>query len=288
VEMLENLRFFYLDLNRLIIEYDTPIQYETKAILTFPMATSGGGLRGITSDGQFLYVCHLEESILVYNLEGKKVETKSSIRWEQPSDIHLYKNNLYIVDLKQVAICNLEFQLLSSFPISHPAWSMKPDDDFIYLTQRGKNQVYIYTKDGKQTRSLGSAGRSAKPGEFREARGLTLDNTNLYVCDTWNHRVQVISKKDYTFSKQWGFYGRKPKQFIRPAGICYWEDILYVGDIWSVQLFDCDGTFLQRLGEDVEQCDCAWGLCVVNDRLYVCDAAKFRIQAYKTKDGYSK
>jgi len=291
MEVLENLRFLYLDINRLIIEYDTPIQYETKPIQTFQMATFSSGLRGITSDGKFLYVCQRSESfILVYNLDGNKVDTKPkpSTTWNQPSDIQLYKNNLYIVDSKQVAVCNLEFQLLSSFPISYPGWSMKPDDDFIYLTQRDRHQVYIYTKNGNQIKTIGTESGSTKPGEFYEPRGLTLDNTNLFICDTWNHRVQVISKKDYSFSKQWGREGIKQKEFTRPVGICYWENILYVGDAWSVQLFDCDGTFIQRMGEDEGRLSCAWGLCVVNDRLYVCDTFNFRIQAYKTKDSPTK
>jgi len=292
MEVLENLRFLYLDINRLIIEYDTPIQYETKPIQTIQVATSSSGLRGITSDGNILYACQRSESaILVYNLEGKKIETKPSTTWDHPSDIHLYKNNLYIVDSKQVAVCNLEFKLLSSFPIPHSGWSLKAENDLIYLTQSDMNQVCVYAKNGEVKNTIGSTEPSKKPREFNEPRGITLNESNLYVCDTWNHRIQVLFTTDYSLFKQWGSEGRGQKEFTRPTGICYSEDIVYVGDVCSVQLFDSDGKFIQKMGDwegqEEGQFNCAWGLCVVNNRLYINDTANNRIQERQFELVYS-
>jgi len=74
--------------------------------------------------------------------------------------------------------------------------------------------------------------------------------------------------------------------FFLPCSICNWENILYVGDSVSVQLFTSEGTFLSRLGDKnvgkkEGQFEGAWGLCCVRDRLYVSDWGNSRIQVFQ-------
>jgi len=59
-----------------------------------------------------------------------------------------------------------------------------------------------------------------------------------------------------------------------------------VGDNYSVQLFTCEGHFLQRIGgtwsaKSEGLFNKVRGLCVVKNRLYVSDLRNDRIQVFK-------
>jgi len=271
--------------------HSSKVKYDLKPLQVWKLPTDSLPM-GIISDGQLLYLCDNSSKfscLRVYNLEGQIVERKSPLLFF-PSDIDLYQNCLYIIDKNNVSIFNLQFQLLSSFPIPSTqifAWNhLKVDDNFIYVTIYSQHQVFIYTRDGKIKNTIGSTSESSKVGEFNKPFGLTLDKNTLYICDYLNHRIQTFSKDDYSFCKQWGSRGRDNGQFIFPYSISYWEGILYVGDDCSVQLFTFEGTFLQRIGgkkegKDAGQFDRAWGICVVGDRLYVSDYVNERVQVFK-------
>jgi sugar lactone lactonase YvrE len=78
------------------------------------------------------------------------------------------------------------------------------------------------------------------PGQFNQPQGVALDAAgNVYVTDTYNHRVQVFDNNG-GFLMQWGGYGSSPGQFYRPMGIGVAADgKIYVGDTWNnrVQIF---------------------------------------------------
>lgn len=78
------------------------------------------------------------------------------------------------------------------------------------------------------------------PGQFDRPQGVAADASgNVYVTDTYNHRVQVFDN-DGTFLLEWGGYGFGPGQFYRPMGIGVAADgKIYVGDTWGgrVQVF---------------------------------------------------
>jgi len=113
-----------------------------------------------------------------------------------------------------------------------------------------------------------------------------VNNNTLYICDSFNHRIQSLNKNHFSFCTQWGSHGTDNGQFRYPESICNWENILYVGDNVSVQLFTSEGTFLSRLGDKKVgnkkgQFQQAWGLCCVRDRLYVSDRLNSRIQVFQ-------
>jgi len=277
------------DLNRIVLEYDQ-VQYDSKPIQIFHCTTSGYPL-SIASDGSNLYICDLSpfSSILIYSLNGIKIERKSTPDLEEPSDIDLYENNLYIVDKRYVSIFTLQFSLITSFHILDNGYynHLKVNDqNTILITFVGKDQVYIYNRNGKILRTIGSSYKSAKKGEFIDPRGLTLNKKFLYICDCGNNRIQSFHIHNYLWDKQWGTWGTDNGQFISPYSIYYCENIIYVGDKSSVQLFTEEGKFLQRLGDKKTgnsegQFYYAWGVCVVIDKLYVSDRDNERIQVFQ-------
>jgi DNA-binding beta-propeller fold protein YncE len=78
------------------------------------------------------------------------------------------------------------------------------------------------------------------PGQFSSPQGIAVDAPgNVYVTDTYNHRVEVFGN-DGTFLTQWGGYGLGAGQFYRPMGIGVAADgRIYVADTWNgrVQVF---------------------------------------------------
>jgi len=119
---------------------------------------------------------------------------------------------------------------------------------------------------------------------------LSVDQNTLYICDKENHRIQGLNRKNYSFHHEWGSRGLENGQFCYPNFVCYWEDLVYVSDQYSVQLFTCEGMFLQRLGDKEfgtkpTQFRGAEGLCVVGDRLYVSDYWNSRIQVFRRLRG---
>jgi len=79
---------------------------------------------------------------------------------------------------------------------------------------------------------------------------------------------------------------------------CLEDEIFYIGDSCSVQLFTKDGICQQRIGEKgAKSDDClaekggnriyrverVYGMRVINDRLFVCDLDNQRIQIFRRK-----
>jgi len=277
------------DLNKIIIEYAKKIQYNSEPIQVWKPSTPLH-LNGIISDNKQLYICDSDKEssscLRFYTLDGDVIKNKSPLL-NQPCDIDIDQNCFYIIDTKHVSIFTLQFQLLSSWPIPPsseiPLNHLKVDNDDIYVTIYGQHQVLIYKRDGKLKNKIGSTEESSKNGEFNNPSGLTLDKDTLYICDYYNDRVQALSKDKYLYLRQWGSYGKENGQFYCPSSISYCENIIYVGDDCSVQLFTCQGHFLQRIGgnENEGQFNDVYGLCVVKDRLYVSDCGNNRIQVFK-------
>jgi len=273
-----------LDLNRLIIQYSINLEFDKIPFHTW--AVPSGSPLGIISDGNFLYICN-RQALVIYNLEGQIVESKKNLNeYNKPSYIDFYQNNFYIIDSKRVSICDFELNLISNFPISQttlPFNHLKVDNDLIYITIYGNPEIYIHSLVGKFIRSI-----TADPFE---PAGLTLDQNYIYVCNYGNHCIQTFQKKDYSESKTFGSYGTGNGQFDLPDSIIIWQQMLIVSDQCSVQLLSCQGEFMQRLGgkdigKDLGQFHGAWGICVVQNRLYVSDYFNSRIQAFRLKASF--
>jgi len=66
------------------------------------------------------------------------------------------------------------------------------------------------------------------------------------------------------------------------------EEIFYIGDRYSVQIFTKDGNCQQRIGDQnsgnkMNQFNRIYGICVMNDQLYVSDYNNKRVQIFRRK-----
>ena len=95
--------------------------------------------------------------------------------------------------------------------------------------------VRKYTTEGIELAHWGNPGSG--PGQFDQPHGIAVDHSgNVYVADTYNHRVQVFTS-DGAFLMQWGSYGSAPGQFYRPMGVEVGTDgRIYVADTWNARI----------------------------------------------------
>jgi len=280
MEIIKSVNVISNDLVPIVVEYELEVRYHEEPTQIWKLDILSP--QGLTSDQQLLYICdYSQQSLRVLNFKGQIIKNNFP-RLSHPSDIDFYENCFYVMEGKKVSIFDLQFQLLSSFPlpdIGYTSWHrLKVDQSVIYITIRSHHQIYVYTREGKLQQTIGPNSASSKQGEFNEPCGLTVDSKTLYICDSQNHRVQALNKTNYSFYKQWGKEGRDNGRFESPYSIYYCENTLYVGDSYSVQLFNCEGIFLQRILGKAEH------LVVVTDRLYVRDWNQ--IQVYKRMTSY--
>lgn len=156
----------------------------------------------------------------------------------------------------------------------------------LFVIDAFTNQIRVFDREHRLVATWGKGGDA--PGQFRflEA-GYWGDvalgpDGNLYVLDTFNHRVQVLNA-DGAFLRQWGERGSALGQFYAPQGIAVAGDgRVYVVDTTAtrVQIFDADGTFLAAwtpkvpAGQFVALADIAIGHA---SRIWVTDNASHRI-----------
>mmetsp|Transcript_3944 Transcript_3944/g.6490 ORF Transcript_3944/g.6490 Transcript_3944/m.6490 type:complete len:561 (-) Transcript_3944:49-1731(-) len=138
--------------------------------------------------------------------------------------------------------------------------------------------------------SIGSEGSG--PGQFSFPKGLGLtENGGLLVCDSANHRVQVLDMDGFSMIREFGSYGFGDGQFDSPlaATITCTGEILISDGNNRIQVFDGKGGFLRSFGVRGKK-DGFFHYPVgiaVNDEnaLFVCDQGNHRIQVFNASDG---
>lgn len=139
-------------------------------------------------------------------------------------------------------------------------------DGTTYVVDSRNTRVNVYGADGTFQFAFGSQGSA--DGQFARFTGAggggpggiaIGGDGNLYVADTWNHRVQVFTP-DGKFVRAWGSFFdagddpaktvTNPGMFYGPRGIAYRDGLVYVTDTGNerVQVFREDGTFVRMFG----------------------------------------
>jgi len=147
-----------------------------------------------------------------------------------------------------------------------------PDGSF-YVVDTSNLRVEKFDKDGKYLLSFGSAGtgdgqfQALIPADNNPAPGtgpggIAVDSQgNVYVADTWNHRVQKFDR-DGKFVRQWGGFinlgdaGTSPTdaqtKFFGPRGVAVDSaNNVYVTDTGNrrVMEYDGNGTFIRQFAQ---------------------------------------
>src|SRR4030042_2990663 len=97
-----------------------------------------------------------------------------------------------------------------------------------YLSDEVDHRILKITSDGRCTLCFGKHGYDEFG--FWYPRGLLIKNERLYVCDSWNNRIQVFDLEGH-FVKSLGKFGSGAEEFNEPVDIKSDEkDNIWVAD----------------------------------------------------------
>ncbi len=132
-------------------------------------------------------------------------------------------------------------------------------NDLLYVADTWNHVVVVVSPDGEVIRSIGVPGEpvdlgddpanvEAEPGAFFGPRAVAVTDSEIYVTDTGNERIQVFGL-DGTFLRAFGGFGTEPGQLIEPVGVAVDEaGTIYVADSGNarISVFTSDGTPLTQ------------------------------------------
>ena len=192
-------------------------------------------------------------------------------------------------------------------------------DDNLYVVDSLNHRVQKFTKDGAFLNAFGSQGSGE--GQLDMPWGICLDREgDVYVADWQNDRVQKFSPNG-RFLRQFGGPDARVGGLERPSGVAVDSDgDVYVTD-WAnhrVQVYGPDGTFIATLVGDAQE-PSPWTQTYIDanpdivkarrranmepewrfrrpvaveidadDRLFVLEAARHRIQVYNKEKDYEE
>ena len=112
--------------------------------------------------------------------------------------IHYKTGNIYIADRDnhrvQVFSCNGKYLFMFNENMNQPA-GICIFQNKVFVTQWSGHCINMYELEGKLIKSVGSEGNGR--AQFNIPLGLDVSdrNNNIYVCDCYNHRIQILTEE---------------------------------------------------------------------------------------------
>ena len=183
-------------------------------------------------------------------------------------------------------------QIISNAGFNAPRGMAVAPDGSIYVADTGNSRVVQFDSNGKLVNTWGSRTPDGQnppaPGTFSEPWGVVVDSQgNVYVADTWNHRVQKFDAAG-KFLLEWGQAGQigdDPGRLWGPRGIAVSSaGRVYLTDTGNkrVVVFDTNGIYLFEFGTEGDVLlDEPVGIATGPDgRVYVADTWNMRVAVF--------
>ena len=153
----------------------------------------------ISASNDLLYIADSgNKRIQVVDPEGQFVnEFSVSISNESDLqiDVEISENKIYVINNKNadLFIYDLNGNLIKKITLEEDIGnsSIGVEDGLILVSNENKNTITIFDLDGVIMNEFGNHGE--RYGEFKNPRGITVNDGKIYVSDTGNYRIQVFS-----------------------------------------------------------------------------------------------
>ena len=154
--------------------------------------------------------------------------------------------------------------------------------------------VKKFRMDGTFIASVGSKGSGKLQFNYPWAVAADERGKKIYVCDTDNHRIQVLNF-DLSYHSSFGSNGTGPQQFHTPVGIAIdSHQNVFVADLYNhrVQVFNSEGRFqhqIKQRGAGMEKLYQPVSVCIDrDDNVYVLESSKCRVSIFSNKGDFIK
>ena len=156
----------------------------------------------------------------------------------------------------------------------------------ILVTDVPSHCIKKFTPEGKFLTAVGGKGTEGFEFSYPAGIGIHHTNTKLYICDRYNHRIQIL-KKDLTLSSSFGSRGRGEGLFTFPWDVAF-DSIgnVYIADSVNhcIQVFTPEGRFLRKFGKKGSgegELSLPSGVCIDSDDIvYVTERNNHRVSVF--------
>ena len=153
----------------------------------------------------------------------------------------------------------------------------------ITITDNEGHYLYIFDKEGKCLRKLGSEGKNA--GQFIYPCGVTYLNCDeILIADGGNNRIQQVDVQTGTVVKSLGKYGAGKGQFYYPIDVCLDEERRIVVTEWGnnrIQVMSREGESISIFGDsDLENLWDPTSCIPYKNMFFVCDKNNHCIKTF--------
>ncbi|KAI6649666.1 Cell surface protein [Oopsacas minuta] len=112
--------------------------------------------------------------------------------------IHYQTGKIYIADFGnnrvQVFSSNGDYFFMFSGKMNNP-WGICISQNKVFVTQYSGNCINKYELEGKLIKSVGSKGNGGVQFYYPQGIDVSDRNSNVYVCDCYNDRVQILTQE---------------------------------------------------------------------------------------------
>jgi predicted membrane-bound mannosyltransferase/sugar lactone lactonase YvrE len=199
---------------------------------------------------------------------------------ESPRNVALGPNgNLYVADAgnNRIQVFDSQGFHVTEFGVPgtgpgafNEPWGIAVSDQYVYVADTWNHRLQIFDLDGNLVETVGEYGRIGE-GESGGARFfgprqvIILNDGNLLVTDTGNHRLQALSP-DGEFLQLIGSEGLQLGQFYEPVSVAQGPNgNVYVADTWNGRIQRLDPNLISVYEWPID----AWYGESINNKPYV-------------------
>lgn len=180
-------------------------------------------------------------------------EDKGSARLVLPYGVATHDGKVYAIDTRgaEMFVFDPVARKLRTFPGTGGGRLKRPInltidlDGTKFITDTGRDQVIVFSRNDEFVRALGS------PGQFKPV-DTAIAGDRLFVVDIKGHQVHVLDKHSGKPLHRFGGAGSKPGELFQPTNIALGPDgDVYVAETgnFRIQRFKPDGTPVRTYGQ---------------------------------------